>query len=271
MGASPRTVADDTPDEESIGDRDLTRWPTRLGRGLVRLVSDLAAIVSANSVLYITAAVGLALVIGLTAACAEIYDAVAEDDGISGLDQPALEESIALRTNTNTKLITWYTHLGGLIGMAIITSVITLAMVWRWRSRTPLILMLIAVAGSLSMTIVGKAIVGRARPPLTEAIPPFEYAFSFPSGHALNSTVIAGMVAYLLARRLRRRWTRAGAVIVAIAWALAMGLSRVFLGHHWLTDVIVAWLLGAAWLALLITSHRLFLTIRRAGRRAAGP
>jgi membrane-associated phospholipid phosphatase len=43
-----------------------------------------------------------------------------------------------------------------------------------------------------------------------------------------------------------------------------MGLSRVFLGHHWLTDVIFAWLLGAAWLALVITSHRLFLTIRRA-------
>ena len=72
------------------------------------------------------------------------------------------------------------------------------------------------------------------------------------------------MVAYLLVRRLRTQWARAAAVIVAIVWALAMGLSRVFLGHHWLTDVIFAWLLGAAWLALVITSHRLFLTIRRA-------
>jgi undecaprenyl-diphosphatase len=264
MGTPPRIVADDTPDEESIGNRDLTSWPTPLGRGLVRLVSDLAAKVSANSVLYITAAAGLALVLGLTAACAEIYDAVAEHDGISGLDQPALDTSIALRTKTNSKLVTWFTHLGGLIGMTIITSVIIVAMVWRWRSRTPLILMLIAVAGSLSMTMVGKAIVGRTRPPLTQAIPPYEYAFSFPSGHALNGTVIAGMVAYLLVRRLRRRWARVGAAILAIAWALAMGLSRVFLGHHWLTDVIFAWLVGAAWLALLITSHRLFLTIRRA-------
>jgi membrane-associated phospholipid phosphatase len=257
-------LADDTPEEERIGDRDLTRWPTPVGRGLVGVVAALAAHVSARSVLYITAAVGLASVIGLTAAGARIYDAVVEHDGISGLDQPALNESIALRTDTNTQLLTWFTHLGGSIGMTIIASLITIAMVWRWRSRTPLILMFIAAAGSLTMTIVGKAIVGRVRPPLTEAVPPYEYAFSFPSGHALNSTVIAGMVAYLLLRRLRRQWARVAAVIVAIAWALAMGLSRVFLGHHWLTDVIFAWLVGAAWLALLITSHRLFLTIRRA-------
>ena len=248
-------LADDTPDEERIGGRDLTRWPTPVGRGLVRLVSRpgrqrigaLPCSISLQSV-------GLALVVGLTAAGAGIYDAVAEHDGISGLDQPALNRSIAHRTATNTQLLTWFTHLGGPVGMTIIASLITIVMVWRWRSRTPLVLMLIAVAGSLTMTTVGKAVVGRARPPLTEAVPPYEYAFSFPSGHALNSTVIAGMVAYLLARRLRTRWARVAAVIVAVGWAVAMGLSRVFLGHHWLTDVIFAWLLGAAWLALLITS-----------------
>ena len=204
-------LADDTPDEESIGGRDLTRWPTPVGRGLVRVAAALAANVSANSVLYITAAVGLAFVIGLTAAGAGIYDAVIEHDGISGLDQPALDESIALRTATNTQLLTWFTHLGGPVGMTIIASVITVAMALRWRSRTPLILMLIAVTGSLTMTTVGKAIVGRIRPPLTEAVPPYEYAFSFPSGHALNSTVIAGMVAYLLVRRLRTPLARAAA------------------------------------------------------------
>ena len=122
----------------------------------------LAANVSAHSVLYITASVGLALVVGLTAAGAGVYDAVVEQDGISGLD-PAMNQSIAHRTATNTQLLTAFTHLGGPIGMTIIASVITIAMVWRWRSRTPLILMLIGVAGSLTMTSVGKAIVGRLR------------------------------------------------------------------------------------------------------------
>jgi undecaprenyl-diphosphatase len=74
-------LADDTPAEEHIGGRDLTRWPTPVGRGLVRVVAVLAANISAHSVLYITASVGLALVIGLTAAGAGIYDAVVDPTG----------------------------------------------------------------------------------------------------------------------------------------------------------------------------------------------
>ncbi|GAA3697791.1 hypothetical protein GCM10022204_12430 [Microlunatus aurantiacus] len=264
-------LADDTPHEERIGDRDLTRWPSWAGRGLVRLVSRVARNVSAHGVLYLTAAVGLVLIAGLTAVSAGLYDAVVEQDGVSQLDQPVLNQAIADRTPTNTWVLTQFTHLGGPVGMTIIASLITVIMVWRWRSRTPLFLMLIAVAGSLTLTTVGKAVVGRSRPPLSEAVPPYEYAFSFPSGHALNSTVIAGMVAYLLVRRLRTRWARTLAVVVAVLWAVAMGVSRVFLGHHWLTDVIVGWSLGAAWLAVVITAHRLFLTLRAARAASTSP
>ena len=265
--SGPPRLADDTPDEESIGQRDLTHWRTAAGRALVRLVGWLAPRISAHGVLYGTLLVGMVIVVAFAAAGAAIYDAVAENDGISRLDQPALDRAIALRTPTNMQWATWFTHLGGPIGMTVIASLITFVMVWRWRSRTPLVLMLIATAGSLLMTNVGKAIVGRPRPPLVEAVPPYEYAFSFPSGHTLNSTVIAGVVAYLLLRRLRTTWARTLTVVLALSWAVVMGLSRVFLGHHWLTDVVFAWLLGIAWLALIITAHRLFLTVRR-GRRA---
>jgi membrane-associated phospholipid phosphatase len=256
-------LKDDTAGEEHIGNTDLTRWRSGLGRWLVRLVGRLARGVSAHTVLFVTGGVGLLLAIGLTAAGAGVYDSVAEGDGLAGFDRPVLERAISVRTTGVDRVVTWFTHLGGPTGMTIIAACITTAMVVRWRSRTPLVLMLVAVAGSLAMTTVGKAVVGRVRPPLSDAVPPYESSPSFPSGHALNSTVIAGLVAYLLLRRLETRLARVITVILAAGWAIAIGLSRVFLGHHWLTDVVFGWVLGLAWLSLVITAHRLFLTLRR--------
>jgi undecaprenyl-diphosphatase len=139
----------------------------------------------------------------------------------------------------------------------------------RRRSWTPVILVAAAAFGSLLMTIAGKEAIGRLRPPLEAAVPPFESSPSFPSGHSLNAIVIAGVVAYLLVlRRSHHRRAPVLTVVLAAAFALTMGLSRVYLGHHWLTDVIVAWTLGLAWLAVVITTHRLLLTVR--SRRAAG-
>jgi membrane-associated phospholipid phosphatase len=245
---------------------DLTRRSNVPGRTPSGVARSWAQTLATHAVLIITAIAGLVLAIGLTVASGSIYGAVVDNDGIAALDQPTLDQAVQQRTETNVQVVTWFTHLGGPVGMTVIAALITVVMVWRWRSRTPLILMVIAVAGSLTLTTVGKNLVGRARPPLDYAVPPYEYAFSFPSGHALNSTVIAGVVAYLVVRRLKTSRAKVLTVVVAAVWAIAMGLSRVFLGHHWLTDVTVAWLIGGAWLAVLITAHQVFLVTRRRPR-----
>jgi membrane-associated phospholipid phosphatase len=221
--------------------------------------------------LVLIAVIGGVFATALTGVSAEIYDAVEEGDGVTGLDRPALDTAIRLRTPLADHIATWFTNLGGPVGMTILATVVTVAMALAWRSRTPLVLMVIAVAGSLSMTTIGKVLVGRVRPPQSDAVAPFESSPSFPSGHSLNSVVIAGLIAYLLVRRQHHRRARLLTVTVAALFALAMGLSRVFLGHHWMTDVLVAWTLGLAWLALVITAHRLFLTVRRARAAAGSP
>jgi undecaprenyl-diphosphatase len=147
--------------------------------------------------------------------------------------------------------------------MPIVAGIIMLVLALRRRSWTPVILIAAAAAGSLLMTVAGKQLIGRARPPLADAVPPYEHSASFPSGHALNAVVIAGVVAYLLVLRQHSPGARMLTIAVAALFALTIGLSRVFLGHHWFTDVLAAWTLGAAWLALVITAHRLYLTTRR--------
>jgi len=262
-------LREDTRAEEHIGRRDLTAWPTALGRLFVRGVLALSVWVTANVVLALLIGAAAAVVVGLTVASGEIYDAVEDGDGVAAWDRPVLDRAIDARTATNMRVVTWFTTLGGPVWMTVIAAGITLGMTLLWRSWTPLVLMLVAVGGSLLMTTVGKSLVGRVRPPQVDAVPPFESSPSFPSGHTLNSTVIAAMVAYLLLRRLGTSWARVLTMVLAVGWAVTMGLSRVFLGHHWLTDVAVGWTLGLAWVGALILAHRLFLTLRRSHRAAA--
>jgi len=252
--------------DQLVGLRDLTVWRTRGGRVLVAAATRLASLLGPHvAVLALLVAAG-AFVTALTGASAEIYEHVSDDQGVAGFDRPVLDAVLQLRSDPANAAVAFYTDLGGATGMPLLTVLAVLAMTLGWRQWTPAVLVLVAGAGSLTMTVVGKNLVGRTRPPLVDAVPPFEGSSAFPSGHALNAVVIAGVLAYLLIRRQQRAWARVTTVGAAAAFAITMGLSRVYLGHHWLTDVLVAWTLGLAWLTLVVVAHRLFLTVTRRDR-----
>ncbi|RFA17074.1 phosphatidic acid phosphatase [Subtercola boreus] len=230
--------------------------------------------VGPTATLVIILAVGLLIAILLSAAVAQVYDSITDTDGVSGLDQPILDWVITLRSPGVDAAVTAYTNVAGPIGMPIIAVAALVAMGIRWRSWTPVILIIAAGGGSLLLTISGKDLIGRVRPPLNEAIPPYEYSPSFPSGHTLNAVVVAGTIAYLLVLHQTSKLARTLTIGVATVFAVTIGLSRVFLGHHWFTDVLAGFILGLAWLAIIITAHRLMHILRarrRALRRPADP
>jgi membrane-associated phospholipid phosphatase len=248
--------------DQYVGPRDLTRWSSPIGRLLVRCVRPLARWVGPHTALLLIITIGGGVAAALTAASAEVYESVVDADGVAALDHPALDLAVSLRQDWLNAFITGYTNIGGPIGMPILAVSIMVLLAVSRRSWTPVILLPAAAFGSLLMTVAGKDAIGRLRPPLELAVPPYESSPSFPSGHSLNAVVIAGIVAYLLVLRQHRKRTRALTIVLAVLFAVTMGLSRVYLGHHWLTDVLVAWTLGVAWLAVVITAHRLFLTFR---------
>ncbi len=219
--------------------------------------------------LWITLIVGGILVITLTLLGAEVYDSVVDQNGVSGLDKPALELAKQYRTPWLDSTVTAFTNIGGGIGMPILASILVAWLIYVSRSWGPLILVGGAAAVSVTATSVGKTLLGRTRPDHIDAVPPFEFSPSFPSGHTLNSTVVIGVVVYLVCLQVKKTWVRAGVVAAGAVFIIAMGLSRVFLGHHWMTDVMAAWLLGLAWVGMVILAHRLFHVIRR--REHAGP
>jgi membrane-associated phospholipid phosphatase len=254
-------------DERFVGGRDLTRWTTPPGKLLARWMDRISGVLGPHAALILTLAAGALVAVLLTIASTEIYEAVTEGDGVAELDRPALDAAESLRSPWLNTAVTAFTNIGGPIGMPILAVLVLVILTFRRRSWTPAILIITAAGGSLLMTVVAKQFIGRARPALADAVPPFESSASFPSGHSLNAVVIAGIVAYLLMLRQTSRRARFLTGGAAVLFALAMGLSRVYLGHHWFTDVLVAWTLGVAWLALVITAHRLYLTVwyRREG------
>ncbi|MEC4019090.1 phosphatase PAP2 family protein [Streptomyces sp. H27-D2] len=94
-----------------------------------------------------------------------------------------------------------------------------------------------------------KAAVGRERPQWPDPVDSAHFA-AFPSGHALTATVTAGLVIWLLrSHGVRGRWFH-NAVAVAVVSVLGVGCTRLYLGVHWLSDVVAGWLLGLALVAL---------------------
>lgn len=249
-------------EDHHVGTRDLTRWATPAGRLLVTCVRAVAKWIGPRWALLLLLVVGIGAAVTLTIASAEVYEAVSEEDGIAALDRPVLDAALQLRSPWLNGAATAFTHLGGPVGMPILATCAMLAFTVVRKSFTPFILMAVAAGGSLLMTVLGKDAIGRLRPDLQFAVPPFEMSPSFPSGHTLNAVVISGIIAYLLALRQHSKRAMALTILAAVVFAFIMGATRVYLGHHWVTDVAVAWTLGLAWLALVITAHRLLLTFR---------
>jgi membrane-associated phospholipid phosphatase len=87
---------------------------------------------------------------------------------------------------------------------------------------------------------------------------------SFPSGHAISSVICYGFLAYMIVPKMPSLFWKWTIVIVSVLVMLFVGFSRLFLGGHYLTDILAGYSLGLAWAALVFTLvERFFLNRRR--------
>lgn len=121
-------------------------------------------------------------------------------------------------------------------------------------------------AGNMVTVVALKWLLQRSRPvPAVPLVP--ENNPAFPSAHASLSLVVYVFAAYLIAQQLGALRTRLAALCIGLGFALLIGVSRLYLGVHWLSDVLGGYALGGVWLALLLTTAEL----RRIAHPAPAP
>ena len=184
-----------------------------------------------------------------------ILDGVLSGSGVAALDRPVLRFLAARRDSGATTVLRLVTYLGGTPFVVLIT--VALAMWWWRRYRRAALLLSAAVFGSGAITAAVKLLVARDRPARPLAIDGAESGFSFPSGHSLSAMALYGTLAYLVVTSDRSRSRRTCLAAALISTAVAVAFSRLYLGYHWLSDVLGSWALAALWLAAVVTFDRL--------------
>ena len=190
---------------------------------------------------------GFIVVAALATAFAEVLEDVLVGDGINGLDEPAAHWLAAHRDLWLTSTLKLVTLLGNweFIGTAAV--LVTAIVVWRSRTWLPAVLAVVGTCGIGLVIAAAKAIVGRSRPGSPFAVVS-EDGYSFPSGHATGTAAVALICAWMLTRWVLSSWAaRVTTWAVAVAVTGAVGFSRVYLGVHYVSDVVAGWFLGAAW------------------------
>jgi undecaprenyl-diphosphatase len=182
-----------------------------------------------------------------------------------GVDRTALRAAEDLRTPTLTALLTGITLAGSSPWILTTALVVGLAALGFRRDPLPGVWLLAEYLGAVTLYQTIKAVLGRTRPPggLVDAT-----GSAFPSGHATQGIAFFGLLALLLLGLLPRT-IRVPAAVAAATLGVLSGLSRVYLGVHWLTDVAGGFLLGGVWLASLLAIRAL--VARRQAARASAP
>jgi undecaprenyl-diphosphatase len=166
-------------------------------------------------------------------------------NSIQGLESPLF-----------TIIMRFFTFLGSGSSIIILAIVSMLIFYLMFKIRSELLLFLLVLIGSNAFFITLKIIFHRARPDLHRLIEVGGY--SFPSGHSTNAVAVYGILTFILWRHISTRWGRTILVILSVFMILTIGISRIYLGVHYPSDVIGGYMVGGFLIIIAIWLYQYY-------------
>lgn len=153
-------------------------------------------------------------------------------------------------TPVNDAIMLFFTHAGGPVGIGCMLALTAAALLY-YGHRLYALTVAVAGVGAVAINVTLKAVFQRERPNLFGD--PFGLtSYSFPSGHSLGAMVGFGMLAFVVVRLARHTALKLLALVLATLAILLVGLSRLYFGVHYPTDVVGGFIAGGTWLGVCI-------------------
>ena len=199
----------------------------------------------------------LALTMGLSSIGAGRWRAF--DEWLLRALRTAADPGVAIGSRSFQIAVRDMTALGGVLPLTVLVAIVAVYLMLKGHWRTGGAVVASVALGVLASQVL-KSLIDRGRPDIVPQLVP-EISGSFPSGHAMMSAIVYLTLGAMLARLEPERAVRRFVIGTAMAITVAVGLSRVYLGVHWPSDVIGGWCLGALW--VIAVSRTLDAAIRR--------
>ncbi|WP_341282651.1 phosphatase PAP2 family protein [Paenibacillus sp. FSL H8-0537] len=178
------------------------------------------------------------------------------------MDQWLIHHIQAFEAPFWTSIMKILSFIGSVNAVSIGSVPIILFLLFVWKSRRETVIFLIAVFGSALLNVGLKLMFQRSRPSLNAIIT--EVGYSFPSGHSMNAFTFYGILTYLCWRHIPKERIRKWLLAFSSIMIVGIGGSRIYLGVHYPSDVVGAYLISLVWLIVLIQCTRYFTRVKAA-------
>ena len=195
--------------------------------------------------------VGFTAALVVTAGLVELHDEILEASFRQG-DRAIQSWMHRLATPMLTQVMLGLSWIGS--PYALVPAVALAAgLLWWRRMKDDAVLVIAAALGGVALNEVMKLYFKRLRPDVAWAFV-HENSFSFPSGHSVLAMVMYGVIVYKAQNKLRSLWAKVALQVGALLMVVGIGVSRVYLGVHYPSDVAAGYFVGAVWLAAVVVS-----------------